>query len=80
LPITTGKNIGDWWTDQQPGEESRTISFKHPNPLEADKPFRFVRVWYWENPKSSQPIRSISVEKTQNASNFILLGITRAVW
>jgi hypothetical protein len=80
LPITTGKNIGDWWTDQQPGEESRTVSFKHPNPLQADKPWRFVRMWYWENPKSSLPIRSITVSKIQNLSNFVLLAVTRAVW
>jgi hypothetical protein len=80
LPITTGVNIGDWWTDQQAGEESRTIPFKHPNPLAAGKPWRFLRMWYWENPKSAVPIRSISIEKTQSSSNFILLGITRGIW
>lgn len=80
LPIVVGQDIGDWWSDQTPGEESRTIAFKHPDPLSPDQPYRFVRMWYWENPRSNEPIRSVEIRKTSDTSNLVLLGLTRATW
>lgn len=80
LPIVVGENIGDWWSDHAPAEQSRTVAFTHPNPLETDKPYRFLRIWYWENPRSDVAIRSITIRKSSDTTNFVLLALTRTTW
>lgn len=79
LPVIDGQNVGNWWSDQKDGEESRVVSFLHPDPQEPTMPYRFVRVWYWENARDVA-IRSIVVRKVGDESNFVLLGITAAQW
>ncbi len=81
IPIILGTNVWDWWWDHREGEDSRTIPVKVSQSLVADCPYRFIRLWYWENPKPNQPIKSItlSVPKSGDPA-IVLIGITAAVW
>ncbi|MCK6488094.1 MAG: hypothetical protein L6R48_07175 [Planctomycetes bacterium] len=80
LPVVTGQNLGDWWRDQQDGEDGRTVAFLCKDPLETKSPYRFLRMWYWENPKAEVPITTITVKAGSGEVTFALVGITAAVW
>ncbi len=81
LPIIVGTNIFNWWHDHQENEDSRTVAVKVSQPLEDGSPYRFFRIWYWENPKSNVPVKSIVMKsKQQNGPTMVLIAITAAVW
>ncbi len=80
LEVTTGWNLGDWWSDQQEGEDSRTVAQVAKDPLEAKSPYRFLRVWYWENTKSDVPVESVTIKGGSTDVTFVAAGITVAVW
>ena len=78
LPIIVGQNIGDWWSDHLEGEDSRTVGFKAANPLEPASPYRYLRIWYWENTRSDATIESISVRSLNNDMTFTVVAVTAA--
>jgi hypothetical protein len=81
VPVTVGKNVYDWWSDHQEGEESRTIPIKLENVMHADQPYRFLRLWYWANPRENAPVKSIQYVGQPNCHPvLVILGITAAIW
>ncbi|MCC6422245.1 MAG: LamG domain-containing protein [Phycisphaerales bacterium] len=81
VPVIEGVNIANFWFDQLPKEESRPMALKHPEPLEVTMPYRFPRIWYWDNPRSDVPIQSVSVRMdAPDRVTFAVLGITLVKW
>lgn len=79
LPIVVGQNIGEWWDDQTAGEDSRTIAFKAADPIDPNRPYRFLRVWYWENTRPDAVVQSISVRSLSNEMTFTVVAVTAAL-
>jgi hypothetical protein len=77
VPITIATNIYDWWFDWQEGEDSRTVVVKAKEGLGGENQPRFLRMWYWENPRQDIAVQSIrmTTEKGSPAA-LVLLGIT----
>lgn len=80
LPIVVGKNIYNWWHDQQAGEESRTVWFECADSLDQSDKNRFIRIWYWENPCADVPVKSIEIKSAKDRPAIAVLGITQSVW
>jgi hypothetical protein len=81
IPIIVGTNIFNWWHDQQENEDSRTVPVKVSQSLEDGNPYRFFRIWYWENPKGNVPVKSVIMKNSrENGPTTVLIGITAAVW
>ncbi len=80
LPVVTGENIGNGWSDHALGEESRTVGFRHPDPLDPRLPWRFIRLWYWENARADSTIEAVTIRKVAPASGVVLLGLTAVNW
>lgn len=78
LPIVVGQNIGNWWFDHADSEESRTAWFDAADPLQPEYPYRFLRVWYWENTRPDAKVKSISVRSLSNDMTFTVVAITAA--
>ncbi len=80
LPMVTGQNLGDWWSDQRDGEDCRTVPFLSKDPLETRAPYRFLRIWYWENPRADVAVESITIRAGSGEVTYAVAGITAAVW
>ena len=80
LPMRGGHEINNWWFKPSENEESHAIQLMHPNPISTKHPQRYMRVYYWENPKNQQPIESISMDCTDEKLTYVLCGITAAQW
>ena len=78
LPIVVGQNIGNWWYDHADTEESRTAWFDAADPLQPEYPYRFLRIWYWENTRPDAKVKSISVRSLSNNMTFTVVAITAA--
>jgi len=76
-PIVIAGNIYDWWMDWQEGEDSRTVVVRAKEGLGGENQARFLRVWYWGNPRREAAIKSIrmTTEKGSPAA-LVLLGVT----
>lgn len=79
LPIVVGENIDNWWYDHSSTEDSRTVAFKAADPLDPSYPYRFLRVWYWENTRPDSTIQSIDVRSLSNNMTFTVVAITAAL-
>jgi len=80
-PIVLGTNVWDWWWDHREGEDSRTVPIKVAQSLVADCPYRFLRLWYWDNPNQNTPIKSITLTVPKSGDPaIVLIAITAAVW
>jgi len=79
-PIVIGSNVYDWWNDWQDGEDSRTVAVRAPDALGGKDQDRFIRIWYWKNPRPEQPVKSIMMA-TQPGSPaaMVLVAITAGV-
>lgn len=80
LPVITGTALGNWWTDHQPGEDSRTIPLLAKDPQEPNRPWRFLRLWCWENPRSDVPVASVTIKAGSPELTFATVAITAAMW
>lgn len=80
VPLVAGTNIFDWWFDHQEGEDSRTITITASQSLSEGQPYRWLRMWYWQNPRMQVPVESITVEAAKGDPTFVLLGVTAAIW
>ena len=80
LPVITGIAIGNWWMDHQAGEDSRTVPLLAKDPQEANHPWRFLRIWCWENPRADVPVASVVIRVGSPDVTFATVGITAAVW
>lgn len=79
VPVTVGEHIFNWWDDHRDGETSRTVALRHPDPQSTMKPYRFIRVMYWSNPRSDVTIRSIDF-RSGDGPTVCVLGVTAALW
>ena len=79
LPIVTGQNIENWWYDHKETEDSRTVWFQAADPVDSNYPYRFLRIWYWENTRPISEIESVSVRSLSDASTLTVVAITAAV-
>jgi hypothetical protein len=81
LPVIIGESIYNWWHDQQDTEDSRTVPVRVAEPLESGSPYRFLRLWYWENPRHDVPVASIVLKNDRDSGPcVVLVGVTAAVW
>jgi hypothetical protein len=76
LPIIVGRNIGNWWLEGTDGEDARTVGCKVDDPA---YPYRFVRIWYWENTRPRSNVESISVRSHGGGPAMMTLAITAAL-
>ncbi|NLX04855.1 MAG: hypothetical protein GXY33_06905 [Phycisphaerae bacterium] len=80
-PIVLGANIWDWWLDHVEGEDSRTVTVRASQSLSEGTPYRFIRIWYWDNPRQDEPIESIRLKvRDHSEPTVVLLAVTAAVW
>lgn len=80
LPVVIGENIFNWWSGHQENEYGRTVGFLHPEPSDPKSPYRYVRIWCWENRRPDQTIDSITLRSTSVGSTVSVLGITVGTW
>jgi hypothetical protein len=80
LPVVTGTALGNWWMDHGPDEDSRTVPLLAKDPQEPNRPWRFLRIWCWENPRSDVAVTSVVIRAGSPDLTFATLGITAAVW
>ena len=80
LPMRGGREINNWWTSPTDKEESRAIQLTHPDPITRKHASRYLRICYWENPNTSVPITSITVNQSNAQMTYVLCGITVAQW
>ncbi|MFG0248183.1 MAG: LamG-like jellyroll fold domain-containing protein [Phycisphaeraceae bacterium JB051] len=80
IPMRGGREINNWWFKPTEDEDSRSIQFVHPDPITRKSPARYLRVVYWENPKTNKPIKSISLRCNDQKKTYVLCGITVAKW
>jgi hypothetical protein len=78
LPLTIGLNTDYWWHGRSPDEQSKPISVKVSDSGTGKRPWRFLRVWEWQNPRPDAPISGIDFVSTGGPATPILLGITGA--
>ncbi len=76
LPIVVGENIHDWWQDRKEGEDSRTIPIVCSQPISKPNGYRFIRMWWWQNPKPHMAIKSVYLTSKKGVATIVLLGIT----
>ncbi|MCC7351330.1 MAG: hypothetical protein IT446_12250 [Phycisphaerales bacterium] len=79
LPIVVGQNIDNWWYDHTDTEDSRTVAFKAADPIDLNYPYRFLRVWYWENTRPEAKVKSVSVRSLSNNMTLTVVAITAAL-
>ncbi|MCK6488093.1 MAG: hypothetical protein L6R48_07170, partial [Planctomycetes bacterium] len=74
--LTLGaRELGAWDQDHQAGEDSRTV------PLTGEgQPPRFLRLWYWENPRAQVPVTSLTVGNRSREATLVVAGVTTAIW
>lgn len=80
LPMRGGREINNWWFTPDENEDARSVQFIHPDPITRKSPARYLRVSYWENPKTSVPITSITIQTVDPKMTYVLCGITAAQW
>jgi hypothetical protein len=80
LPMRGGREINNWWSSPSEDEETRAIQLTHPDPITRTHASRYLRICYWENPKTSVPITSITINQTDAKMTYVLCGITAAQW
>ena len=80
IPMRGGREINNWWSKPGEDEEGRAIQMTHPDPITRSHASRYLRICYWENPKTSVPVSSIAVRTNGQKSTYILCGITVAKW
>lgn len=78
IPIVVGQNIGEWWYDHADDEDGRTVAFKAADPTDPKHPYRFLRIWYWENTRPDVTVESISVRSLSNDMTFTVAAVTAA--
>jgi hypothetical protein len=80
LPIVIGQNIYDWWFDHRDAEDSRTVPLRMSN-AEPGQPFRFPRVWWWENTRQDVPVTSVTLRtEPDSPAALVLIGLTAGLW
>lgn len=80
LPVVTGAALGNWWMDHGDGEDSRTVPLLAKDPQEPNRPWRFLRIWMWENPRADVPVASVTIRAGSPEVTFGVVGITAGAW
>ena len=80
LPLHGGKQINNWWFKPTKNELSHAIQYKHPNSISPQNSNRYIRVFFWENPKTDIPMTSITLKCSNEKMTYVLCGITVAQW
>lgn len=80
IPMRGGREIGNWWFAPSDEEEVRAVQLVHANPISPKHASRYLRIDYWENPRTSVPIASIILRQTNPKTTYVLCGITAVQW
>lgn len=80
LAAPYGQAVSNWWVDHADGEDARTVALLANDPQEPNRPWRFLRIWQWENPRSDVAVESLRILAGSQDITAAVVGITAATW